>query len=71
MKKGERVLKLMLSIAVLILMVNCGDSKKLQYQFDNISPEISLRLDSLEKKMWQYYAENPDSAEIILNYTLN
>jgi AraC-like DNA-binding protein len=70
-KKGEYVLKLMLGIAVLIFMVNCGDSKKLQYQFDNISPEISLRLDSLEKKMWQYYAENPDSAEIILNYTLN
>ena len=40
------------------------------YEFVEVKPEISLYLDSMEKKMWHYYAVNPDSAEILLNQTL-
>lgn len=36
-----------------------------------IDPDIALLLDSLEFKVWEYFISDPDSAEIMLYYTID
>ncbi len=55
---------------IILCLTKCSSPDETYYELKKIDPKIAHLIDSLEKKMWHYYAENPDSAEIILFQTI-
>lgn len=63
--------KLVLAGLVFFGLVSCNTPDESDYyELVKLDPETVRLIDSLEKTMWHYFANNPDSAEIILFETI-
>ena len=63
--------KLVFAFLMFLNLISCTTPDEPDYyELVKMDPKTSHLIDSLEKTMWHYFAENPDSAEIVLFQTI-